>query len=109
MFAVFEDGSRQYRVSEGDQIDVDFRDVGVGNQIEFDRVLLFSGNDGVRVGNQTVTDAKVVAEVLEHGKGDKIYIQKCKRRKNYRRRIGHRQPCTRIRVRQIVTAANPSA
>jgi len=106
MYAVFEDGSRQYRVSEGDQLEVDFRDIGVGNQIEFDRVLLFSGNDGVRVGNPTVPDAKVVAEVLEHGKGEKIYIQKFKRRKNYRRRTGHRQPCTQIRVRQIVTAAN---
>ena len=107
MYAVFEDGSRQYRVSEGDQLDVDFRDVGVGNQIEFDRVLLFSGNDGVRVGNPTVKDAKVVAEVLEHGKGEKIYIQKFKRRKNYHRRTGHRQPFIRIRVRQIVTEGTP--
>ena len=103
MYAVFEDGSRQYRVSEGDQIDVDFRDVGVGNQIEFDRVLLFSGTDGVRVGNPTVLNAKVVAEVVEHGKGEKIYIQKFRRRKNYHRRTGHRQPFTRIRVRQIVS------
>ena len=104
MYAVFEDGSRQYRVSEGDQIDVDFRDVGVGNQIEFDRVLLFSGTEGVRVGNPTVLNAKVVAEVVEHGKGEKIYIQKFRRRKNYHRRTGHRQPFTRIRVRQIVSA-----
>ena len=105
MYAVFEDGSRQYRVSEGDQLEVDFRDIGVGNQLEFDRVLLFSGNEGVRVGNPTVKDAKVVAEVLEHGQGEKIYIQKFRRRKNYRRRTGHRQPCTRIRVKQIVTTA----
>ena len=102
MYAVFEDGSRQYRVSEGDQLDVDLRDVSVGNNIEFDRVLLFSGTDGVRVGTPTVQNVKVVAEVLEHIKGEKIYIQKHKRRKNYRRRTGHRQQLTRVRVRQIV-------
>ena len=102
MYAVFEDGSRQYRVSEGDQLEVDLRDVSVGNNIEFERVLLFSGNDGVRVGTPTVQNVKVVAEVLEHMKGEKIYIQKRKRRKNYRRRTGHRQQLTRVRVRQIV-------
>ena len=102
MYAVFEDGSRQYRVSEGDQVDVDFRPAEVGNQIEFDRVLLFSGSDGVRVGTPTVENAKVVAEVLEQFRDDKIYVQKFKRRKNYHRRTGHRQPLTRVRVRQII-------
>jgi large subunit ribosomal protein L21 len=104
MYAVFEDGSRQYRVSEGDQLDVDFRDVAVGSNVEFGRVLLFSGNDGVRVGTPTVNDAKVVAEVLEQRKGEKVYIVKHKRRKNYHRRTGHRQQLTRVRIRQIVTA-----
>lgn len=102
MYAVFEDGSRQYRVSEGDQVDVDFRPAEVGNQIEFDRVLLFSVSDGVRVGTPTVENAKVVAEVLEQFRDDKIYVQKFKRRKNYHRRTGHRQPLTRVRVRQII-------
>lgn len=102
MYAVFEDGSRQYRVSEGDQLDVDLRDVSVGTNMEFERVLLFSGTNGVRVGTPTVHNVKVVAEVLEHMKGEKIYIQKHKRRKNYRRRTGHRQQLTRVRVRQIV-------
>ena len=88
--------------SEGDQVDVDFRPAEVGNQIEFDRVLLFSGSDGVRVGTPTVENAKVVAEVLEQFRDDKIYVQKFKRRKNYHRRTGHRQPLTRVRVRQII-------
>jgi len=104
MFAVFVDGSRQYRVSEGDQLDVDFRDVAVGTNVEFNRVLLYSGNDGVRVGTPTVDNAKVVAEVLAQHKGEKIYIQKFKRRKNYRRRTGHRQQLTLVRIRQIVSA-----
>lgn len=104
MYAIFEDGSHQYKVSEGDQLDLDFRDVGVGNQIEFSRVLLFSGNDGVRVGIPTVENVKVVAEVVEQTLGEKIYIQKFKRRKNYHRRTGHRQKLTRVRVQQIVAS-----
>jgi large subunit ribosomal protein L21 len=108
MYAVIEDGSRQYRVSEGDQLDLDFREANVGDRIEFQRVLLFSSNDGVQVGRPTVQDVKVVAEVLEQAKGEKIYIQKFKRRKNYHRRTGHRQPLTRVRIRQIIAAGQPS-
>jgi len=103
MYAIFEDGSRQYRVSEGDELDVDFRDAAAGNQIEFDRVLLYNGTDGVRVGNPTVANVKVVAEVVDQHRGEKVYIQKFKRRKNYHRRTGHRQELTRVRIRQIVT------
>jgi large subunit ribosomal protein L21 len=103
MYAVFEDGSRQYRVSEGDQLDVDFRDVPAGNQIEFNRILLYSGPDGVRVGSPTLESAKVIAEVMEQRRGEKIYVQKFKRRKNYHRRTGHRQELTRVRIKQIVS------
>jgi large subunit ribosomal protein L21 len=102
MYAVFEDGSRQYRVSEGDQLDIDYRDTPAGDQIEFNRVLLHSGADGVRVGTPTLPNVKVVAEVVEHRRGEKIYVQKFKRRKNYHRRTGHRQELTRVRIRQIV-------
>lgn len=102
MYAIFEDGSRQYRVSEGDEVDVDFREAEAGNQIEFARVLLYNGNDGVRVGTPTVKNAKVLAEVVKQHRGEKIYVQKFKRRKNYHRRTGHRQDLTRVRIRQIV-------
>ena len=105
MYAVFEDGSRQYRVSEGDQLDVDYRDANAGSSIEFTRVLLYSGAEGVSVGTPTLADTKVIAEVVEHRRGEKIYVQKFKRRKNYHRRIGHRQELTRVRVRQIVRAS----
>jgi large subunit ribosomal protein L21 len=104
MYAIFEDGSRQYRVIEGDQLDVDYREAGVGDQIEFGRVLLFSGNAGIEVGKPTVDRVKVVAEVVEQSLGDKLFVQKFKRRKNYRRRTGHRQKLTRVRIRQIVAA-----
>ena len=108
MYAVFQDGSHQYRVSEGDQLDVDFREVGAGENIEFDRVLLFSGTDGVHVGRPTVKDAKIIAEVVEQTHGEKIYVQKFKRRKNFHRRTGHRQKLTRVSVRQIVFPAQSS-
>lgn len=104
MFAVFQDGSHQYKVSEGDQVEVDFREVAAGKQIEFDQVLLVSGTDGVQVGRPTLKEGKVVAQVVDQTKGEKIYIQKHKRRKNYRRRFGHRQKMTQVRVLQIVTS-----
>lgn len=102
MYAVFQDGSHQYRVNESDQLEVDYREVNAGNQIEFDQVLLFSGNNGVQIGKPTLKNVKVVAEVVEQTKGEKIYIQKHKRRKNYHRRVGHRQKLTQVRVLQIV-------
>ncbi len=104
MYAVFQDGSHQYKVSEGDQVEVDFCEVEAGKQIEFDQVLLFSGTNGVQVGRPTLKDVKVVAQVVEQTKGEKIYIQKHKRRKNYRRRFGHRQKMTQVRVLQIVAS-----
>ena len=105
MYAVFEDGSRQHRVSEGDQLDVAYRDVAVGSNLEFDRVLLFSGNEGVQVGNPIVPRVQVIAEVLEQKLGDKIFVQKFRRRKNYHRRTGHRQQLTRVRIREIRTSS----
>jgi large subunit ribosomal protein L21 len=105
MYAVFEDGARQYRVAEGDELDVDFRDAGVGDAIEFHRVLLYSGNEGVRVGAPVVANAKIVAEVVDHPRGEKLVVQKFKRRKNFHHKTGHRQRHTRIRVQQIVAPA----
>ena len=103
MYAVFQEGGRQYTVSEGDQIELDYRgDVPVGNQIELERVLLFHGPKGYQLGTPTLPSAKIVADVLDHGLSEKIYVQKMHRRKGYRRRTGHRQNFTRVRIRQIV-------
>ena len=102
MYAIFQDGSHQYKVAEGDQLDVDYRDAPVGEQIAFDHVLLYKETDEVRVGSPTVADAKVVAEVLEQVKGEKIRVEKFRRRKNYHRRYGHRQKLTRIRIIEIL-------
>jgi large subunit ribosomal protein L21 len=103
MYAVFEDGSRQYRVSEGDIVTLDYREVEVGSQVEFPRVLLYQGGDGTHIGRPTVDGARIVGEVVDHPT-TKLYIQHFRRRKNYRRLRGHRQPFTAVRIRSILLA-----
>lgn len=101
MFAIFEDGSRQYRVSEGDLVKVDFREAAVGARVEFPRVLLFSAGEDLKVGQPTVDGARVLGEVAEQT-STKTYVGKFRRRKNYRRLRGHRQPFTLVRVRHLL-------
>ncbi len=102
MYAIFEDGSRQYKVSPGDVIDVDLRPLGEGQQqIEFDRVLMISGDEH-KVGAPIVDGAKVVARLGGEVKGEKIYIHKLRRRKGYRRKTGHRQKHLRVTIEQVV-------
>lgn len=101
MYAVFEDGSRQYRVQEGDVVKVDYRDVQVGANIEFKRVLLCEKDADTKIGQPVIAGASVVGEVVDFP-STKVYVQHFKRRKNMRRFRGHRQPYTSVRIRQIV-------
>ena len=101
MYAVFEDGSRQYRVSEGDLVQLDYREAEVGTQLELNRVLLYAGGDDTHIGQPLVEGARVLAEVVGHP-STKLYIQHFRRRKNYRRLKGHRQPYTAVRIRSIL-------
>jgi large subunit ribosomal protein L21 len=101
MYAVFEDGSRQYRVSEGDVVEVDYREVEPGSRLEFGRVLLYQGTDATHIGRPVLDGARVVAEVVDHPT-TKLYIQHFRRRKNYRRLRGHRQPYTAVQIRSIL-------
>jgi large subunit ribosomal protein L21 len=101
MYAVFEDGSRQYRVSEGEVVKVDYREIEPGSPVEFSNVLLLQGNTGVQIGRPFVAGAKIVGEVVDHP-AEKLSIQHYRRRKNYRRRTGHRQPYTTVKINQIV-------
>src|SRR5207237_785342 len=101
MYAIFEDGSRQYRVEEGDVVELDYRAADVGASLEFDRVLLTQGDGGVKVGQPLVAGAKIVGEVVEHPK-TKLFIQHFRRRKNYRRLRGHTQPYTAVKISKIV-------
>jgi large subunit ribosomal protein L21 len=101
MYAVFEDGSRQYNVKEGDVVKVDFREAEIGARVEFNRVLLYQNNDDLRIGQPVIEGVRVLTDVVEHP-SIKLYIQHFRRRKNYRRRKGHRQPYTSVRVRHIL-------
>lgn len=100
-YAVFEDGSRQYRVSEGDVVKVDYRAGEEGASIEFGRILLFNNGDDTRLGQPLVEGMRVLGEVVGHP-STKLYIQHFRRRKNYRRLRGHRQPYTSVRIRHIL-------
>jgi len=103
MYAVFEDGSRQYKVSEGDKVNVDFREADPGARIEFPRVLLYAAGETLHIGQPIVEGARIVTEVVEHP-SIKVYVQHFRRRKNYRRLRGHRQPYTKVQVRNILLA-----
>jgi large subunit ribosomal protein L21 len=101
MYAVFEDGSRQYRVEEGDVVKVDFRPAEIGASLEFNRVLLYKNDVDTQIGQPVIEGARVVAEVVDHP-STKLYIQHFRRRKNYRRLRGHRQPYTSVKIQKIV-------
>ncbi len=103
MFAIFEDGSRQYRVEPGTKLLVDYRDgAEPGATITFDRVLLANGGGASRIGAPVLEGATITAEVIQPElKGEKIDIGKFKKRKNSRRHVGHRQKHTLVRVSGI--------
>ncbi len=101
MYAIFTDGGRQYRVEPGMELDVDFREIAQGETLTFEKVIAIGGDDGLKLGAPTVDGATVTASVLGAKQDKKIYIQKFRRRKNSRRRTGHRQIHTRIKVEQI--------
>jgi len=104
LYAIIEDSGQQFKVSEGDVVRVDLRRLPEDAQtIEFDRVLLVADGQDVRVGTPLVEGAKVLAEVVRPKvPGPKLRVFKYKRRKGYRRRIGHRQKYTEVRITQIV-------
>ncbi len=98
MKAVIETGGKQYYVTEGTVLYVEKLDAEAGKEVELDKVLMV--ND--KVGNPYVNGAKVVCEVVKHGKNKKIIVFKYNAKKNYRRKQGHRQPYTKIEVKKIV-------
>ncbi|HZV05343.1 MAG TPA: 50S ribosomal protein L21 [Gemmataceae bacterium] len=101
MYAVFEDGSRQYRVSEGDVVKVDYRAGDKKTRVEFGRVLLYANGDDTRLGQPLIEGMRILGEIVEHPT-TKLYIQHFRRRKNYRRLRGHRQPYTSVRIQHIL-------
>ena len=103
MYAVIDDSGCQFKVSEGDRIDVDLREANAGDVIEFDRVLLTSGEDGTRVGTPMLEDVKVRGEVEDEIKAKKVICYKFRRRKNSSAtKKGHRQRYLRVRITEIL-------
>ncbi len=100
MFAVVQTGGKQYKVCENDVISVEKLDVAEGSKVKLD-VLLISENGQVVAGNPLVKGAVCEAEVLSHGKGDKIVVFKYKAKKNERKKQGHRQPFTQLKILSI--------
>lgn len=101
MYAIFEDGSRQYRVEEGSTVTIDYREVNLGDTIELTKVLLVGKDGGATIGQPLVSGAKVVAEVVDFPKV-KTVAQYFRRRKASKRLRGHTQPHVRVKVKQIV-------
>ncbi|MFH1086295.1 MAG: 50S ribosomal protein L21 [Chloroflexota bacterium] len=101
MYAVIETGGKQYRVEVGQTIDVERLEAGVGDPVTLERVLLVSDDATTRVGQPTLVGASVAATVVEHTRGPKLIAFKYKAKERYRRKLGHRQDYTRLRIDDI--------
>ena len=101
MFAVIETGGKQYKVQEGDVLYIEKLNVTDGETVVFDKVYAVSAGDKFTVGTPVVEGAKVSATVVKNGKGKKIYILKYKSKKNEKKKIGHRQPFTKVQIVKI--------
>ena len=101
MYAVIETGGKQYKVSEGDVISVEKLNAEEGAEVTFDKVLMAGEGSDVKVGAPTIEGATVTAKVVKNGKAKKVIVFKMKRKKNYRRKKGHRQPFTKVEITAV--------
>jgi large subunit ribosomal protein L21 len=104
MYAVFRTGGKQYRASQGDRLRVERLDAEVGDDVEFDEILLVGEGSDVKLGAPLVAGGKVSAKVTAQGRGKKIDVVKFKRRKNYKRQHGHRQHYTEVEITSIAAS-----
>lgn len=101
MYAIIEACGKQYKVAEGEEIFLEKLEANEGEKVTFDQVLLISDGTKVKVGTPTVKNAKVEATVVKHGKGEKIVVFKYKAKKNERKKQGHRQPYTALKILSV--------
>jgi large subunit ribosomal protein L21 len=101
MYAVIETGSKQYRVSAGDTLEIERLAVEAGKPVTFDRVLMVNNDGKVTLGSPTIASATIEADVVEHIRGEKKIAFKMKRRKGYHKTIGHRQELTVVKIKEI--------
>jgi large subunit ribosomal protein L21 len=108
-YAIIKTGGRQFRVAEGDTLDVDLLDVEPGKTATFGDVLMFADGKSVTHGNPLIAGAKVTAEVVEQRKDKKVIAFKYKRRKGYHRTVGHRRKLTRLKIKSIDLGSKKAA
>ena len=101
MYAIIKTGGKQYKVAEGDEVIVEKLEVAEGDSVTFEEVLTIVDGENVKIGQPLVKGAKVSGKVVKNGKGPKIRIFKFKHKTNYRRRQGHRQPFTKVKIEKI--------
>ena len=101
MYAIISEGGRQFKVEEGQELDIDYRELAAGEHVKFDRVLAYQDDETLKVGQPILEGASVTGEVLSVVQGPKLVIQKARRRKTYRRKTGHRQLYTRVKISKI--------
>jgi len=101
MYAVFQSGGKQHRVAEGQTVRLEKIELAPGDAVEFDNILMVSNGDDIKIGTPYVNGGKVTAEVVTHGRGDKIKIVKFRRRKHSRSQMGHRQWFTEVKITGI--------
>jgi large subunit ribosomal protein L21 len=101
MYAVFVSGGKQHRVVEGETLKLEKIEVATGDSVDFDQVLLVANGDDIKIGTPVVDGAKVTAEVVSHGRADKVKIIKFRRRKHSMKRQGHRQWYTEVKITGI--------
>tara|TARA_B100002003_G_C14129869_1_gene543486 strand:- start:1449 stop:1865 length:417 start_codon:yes stop_codon:yes gene_type:complete len=101
MYAVFQSGGKQHRVTEGQIVRLEKLEAATGDVVEFDQVLMVSDGNDVKIGAPLVSGGKVTAEIVDHGRGDKVKIVKFRRRKHSRKQQGHRQWFTEVKITGI--------
>ncbi|MBD3265101.1 50S ribosomal protein L21 [bacterium] len=103
MYAIVRTGGKQYQVAPGDILDVEKLNADIGDTVNLDEVLLLRGDESIQVGTPLVEGTSVKAKVMAHDKAKKLVVFKLKRRKDHRKKAGHRQHFTRIKIEEIVT------
>ena len=101
MYAIIETGGKQYKVAAGDVVFIEKLDVEAESEVVFDKVIAVGGDDGIKVGAPYVDGAAVTAKVIRNGKAKKIYVMTYKPKKNEKRKLGHRQPYTKVEIAAI--------
>ncbi len=101
MYAIIETGGKQYKVQKGDVIDVELLNSALNNAVEFEQILLINDGKSTHVGTPKLTQFKVLGEIVDQIKGPKVVAYKYKQRQNYRRKVGHRQNYSRVKILDI--------